>query len=218
MVDRHRSTGLALLQAAPEELMDRSGLSDEDLIRLVMAGDVELFEALIQRHRDHVSRIVGGHVPVDLVPEVAHDVFVKAYTGLGTYRFEQPLAHWLATIAVRTCYDFWRARQGGDVPISALTEDHQRWIDRVQAAKSDEEFSEQHRQQEATEVLQWALAHLSPESRMVVTLVHLDGYSVREAATLLGWSVVNVKVRAHRARQALRTILMEEQGGLYDRA
>jgi RNA polymerase sigma-70 factor (ECF subfamily) len=37
--------------------------------------------------------------------------------------------------------------------------------------------------------------------------VHLDGYSVREAAQLLGWTLVNVKVRAHRARQALRNIL-----------
>jgi len=48
---------------------------------------------------------------------------------------------------------------------------------------------------------------LSPENRAVLTLVHLDGHSVREAASLLGWSVVNVKVRAHRARQALRKIL-----------
>jgi RNA polymerase sigma-70 factor, ECF subfamily len=42
---------------------------------------------------------------------------------------------------------------------------------------------------------------------MVVTLVHLEGRSVREAAELLGWSVVNVKVRAYRVRQQLRKIL-----------
>jgi RNA polymerase sigma-70 factor (ECF subfamily) len=45
----------------------------------------------------------------------------------------------------------------------------------------------------------------------VLTLVHLDGYTVREAAGLLGWSVVNVKVRAHRARQMLRTLLLERK-------
>jgi RNA polymerase sigma-70 factor (ECF subfamily) len=63
------------------------------------------------------------------------------------------------------------------------------------------------RQRETRDLLQKALAHLSPENRMVVTLVHLEGYSVREAAELLGWTVVNVKVRAHRARQQLRNIL-----------
>ncbi len=191
--------------------MHRSGLSDEELIRLVVVGDVELFEVLMHRHQDHVSRIAGGHVPSEMVPEVAHEVFVKAYTGLATFAFEQPFPHWLATIAIRTCYDFWRTHKGADVPVSALTADHQRWIDRVLATQSDEEFSEQSRQQEATEVLQWALAQLSPENRMVVTLVHLDGHSVQEAADVLGWSVVNVKVRAHRARQALRHLLMNER-------
>jgi RNA polymerase sigma-70 factor, ECF subfamily len=63
------------------------------------------------------------------------------------------------------------------------------------------------RQRDATNLLQRALAQLSPENRMVVDLVHLEGHSVREAAELLGWTVVNVKVRAHRARQQLRKIL-----------
>ena len=78
------------------------------------------------------------------------------------------------------------------------------------AAQSDQGFTEQAHQQDAREVLQWALARLSPENRLVVMLVHLEGYSVREAATLLGWTVINVKVRAHRARRLLRTILREE--------
>lgn len=207
----HSPAGAVSREARPEAMRERSALSDEELIRLVVARDVDLFETLIQRHANHVSRIVSGHVPSEQVPEVAHEVFVKAYTSLGTYAFEQPFPHWLATIAVRTCYDYWRARHKSEVPISALTTDHQNWIDRVRASQSDEEFFELHRQQEAAAVLHWALARLSPENRMVLTLVHLDGHSVREAATLLGWSVVNVKVRAHRARQALRTILLKER-------
>lgn len=191
--------------------MDGVGLPDEELIRLVVAGDVDVFEILMHRYQAHVSRIVGGHVPADVAREVAHDVFVKTYVGLATYAFERPFAHWLATIAVRACYDFWRQRQGADVPVSAITADHQRWIDQVLAAQSDEEFAERSRQQEATDVLQWALARLSPEQRMVVTLVHLEGNSVQEAAALLGWSAVNVKVRAYRARQVLRNILMSER-------
>ncbi len=202
-------TGGTSLQSS-SDMMERPGYSDDDLIRLVVAGETACFEGLMLRHRDHVRRIVGGHVPLDRVAEVTHEVFVKAYTGLGTYRFEEPLTHWLATIAVRTCYDFWRAQQAADLPVSTLTAEHQRWIDRVTATQSEDGFAEQTRRQEATDVLQWALGRLSPENRLVVTLVHLEGYSVREAAVLLGWSVINVKVRAHRARRLLRTILMEE--------
>src|ERR1051326_3143667 len=88
--------------------------------------------------------------------------------------------------------------------------EHQAWMDHVLAAESDDQFREQTRQQEA-ELLQWALGHLSAENRLVLTLVHLDGYSIREAANLLGWTVVNVKVRAYRARQMLRALLLERK-------
>jgi DNA-directed RNA polymerase specialized sigma24 family protein len=39
---------------------------------------------------------------------------------------------------------------------------------------------------------------------MVVNLVHLEGLSAQEASVQLGWSVVNVKVRAHRTRKKMR--------------
>jgi RNA polymerase sigma-70 factor (ECF subfamily) len=60
------------------------------------------------------------------------------------------------------------------------------------------------------EVLDWALGQLSPENRLVLSLVHLEGRTVREAADLLGWSMINVKVRCHRARQKLRSIFLQE--------
>jgi RNA polymerase sigma-70 factor (ECF subfamily) len=209
MVEHYYPARGMSLETLPGDMMAQSFRADDDLVRRVVAGETECFEDLMLRHRNHVRRIVGNHVPHDRVAEVAQEIFVKAYTGLGTYRFEEPFPHWLATIAVRSCYDFWRTQQAADVPVSALTADHHRWIDRVMAARSDEDFAEQARREEASEVLQWALGRLSPENRLVVTLVHLDGHSIREAAALLGWSVVNVKVRAHRARRALRNILEE---------
>lgn len=209
MVEHYYPTGGMSLESLPGDMMAQSFRADDDLVRRVVAGETECFEDLMLRHRNHVRRIVGNHVPHDRVAEVAHEIFVKAYTGLRTYRFEEPFPHWLATIAVRSCYDFWRTQQAADLPVSALTAEHQHWIDRVMAAQSDEDCAEQARRQEAREVLQWALARLSPENRLVVTLVHLEGHSIREASALLGWSVINVKVRAHRARQALRNILEE---------
>jgi RNA polymerase sigma-70 factor, ECF subfamily len=176
-----------------------------------VAGDVDLFEELLMRYQEQVGRIVAGHVPREMVDEVAHDVFVRAYTSLPTYSFRTPFSHWLSTIAVRTCYDAWRtvlARK--EVPLSGPSEvpdEQQQWTEHVLATESKERFNAMVQQRDATNLLQWGLAQLSPENRMVVTLVHLEGHSVREAAELLGWTVVNVKVRAHRARQQLRKIL-----------
>jgi RNA polymerase sigma-70 factor (ECF subfamily) len=51
------------------------------------------------------------------------------------------------------------------------------------------------------------LAELKPAERLVITLLELEEKPVREIADLTGWSEVNVKVRAFRARQKLKRIL-----------
>jgi len=194
--------------AAPGDSVTGSAPSDEEIIRRVLAGEVDLFVELITRYQHHVGRIVAGHVRRDMVEEVSHDVFVRAYTSLSTYSRRTPFAHWLSRIALRSCYDAWRSMAARkELPLSSLGDEHQQWAERVLATESHERFEELVRQQETTELLHRALAQLSPENRMVVTLVHLEGHSVREAAERLGWSVINVKVRAHRARQQLRQIL-----------
>lgn len=193
---------------ADESLTKQAQAGDEqELIQRIRGGDNEQFAGLVNRYEGHVVRIVGRRVPADCVEEVARDVFVRAYFGLVQFSSDVPFDHWLAGIAVRTCYDFWRNRKREEVPVSTLTDDHHRWIEQALAAQSDDEWRSQTGRQEAKEVLAWALSHLSPENRAVLTLVHLDGHSVREAAQLLGWSVVTVKVRAHRARHALHKIL-----------
>lgn len=188
-----------------------SSPTDEEVIRRVTAGEVDLFELLIDRHKEHVGKIVTGHVPRQMVAEVTHDVFVRAYASLSTYSFRTPFHHWLSTVAIRTCYDAWRTLSARkEIPVSEWagpTDDQQQWMERVLSAESVERFEAISRQREATEILSRALAQLSAENRMIVTLIHLEGKSVREVSDLLGWSVVNVKVRAHRARQQLRTIL-----------
>jgi RNA polymerase sigma-70 factor (ECF subfamily) len=183
---------------------------DWTLVRRIVQGETDLFGEIITRHQLHVARIAGRHVPADRVHETAHEVFVRAYLSLAGYAGSAPFQHWLSGIAVRTCYDFWRERKHEPWPVSTLTQEHQQWMDRVLAAQSDEQFREEARRREATEILEWGLGQLSAEDRMVLTLVHLDGYSVRETADLLGWTVVNVKVRAHRARRALRKLLIDK--------
>ena len=184
---------------------------DLEIIQRVLHGEIDRFEELIARYQQHVTRIANRHVPFDRVAEVAHDVFVRAYTSLSSFSGQTPFEHWLSGVAVRTCYDFWRAKRREELPVSALTTDHQAWMDHVLAAESDDQFREQARRQEAAELLQWALGHLSAENRLVLTLVHLEGYSIRDASRLLGWSIVNVKVRAHRARNLLRKLLLERK-------
>ena len=152
--------------------------------------------------------IVSRHVPYDQGEEVAHDAFIRAYQSLGSFRGEDNFRHWLSSIAVRTCYDFWRERyRSKEVPMSSLTEQHQQWLENVISDRSDRAFGDHGSRKEAREILEWALAKLSAEERMVLELVYLEGLTVREAAELLGWTTANVKVRSLRSRRKLEKLL-----------
>jgi len=181
---------------------------DREIIQRIIDGDANAFAQILARYKDYVMGIVSRHVPYDQIEEVAHDAFIRAYQSLATFRGDGNLRHWLASIAVRTCYDFWRQRyRSREIPMSSLTERHQEWLENVMSDSSDRAFNEQGTRREAGEVLDWALERLSAEDRMVLELVYLEGLTVRKAAELLGWTMANVKVRSLRSRRKLKKIL-----------
>jgi RNA polymerase sigma-70 factor (ECF subfamily) len=181
---------------------------DVEIVRQVVDGDVNAFELLLNRYQKYVLKIVKKHLPYEQIEETAHDVFVRAYQSLPTFKNTSDFKHWLSSIAVRTCYDFWRKRyRSRELPMSSLSEKQQHWLETVISDQSSQSFYEQGGQQEVREVLDWALSKLSAEERMVVELVYLEGLSGKEAAELLGWSVANVKVRSFRSRKKLKKLL-----------
>jgi len=194
-----------------------SNLSDEDIIHRVIAGDVNAFEFLLERYQARVFRIIGRRVPWMDLEEVAHDAFVRAYISLSTYERRGDFESWLTKIAVRACYDYWRERyKRREQPVSSLSEDQLKRLARAAADQSMRSDAGRAASLEARELLAWAMDRLSPEDRAVLELVYLEERPVKEAAELLGWSSVNVKVRAYRSRKKLRAILeslIVEEGG-----
>lgn len=183
-------------------------LTDDELVDLIVGGDTNSFEHLLDRHRSRVFGIVGRRVPRGDVEEVAQDVFVRAYTSLAAFGRRGEFEHWLSKIAVRACHDYWRARyRRREQPMSSLSEDQAEWLARVSSRESIRTHAREESMNEARELLAWAMERLSPADRAVLELVHIEGRPVEEAADLLGWSVVNVKVRAFRSRRKLRALL-----------
>lgn len=182
--------------------------TDAEIISQVLDGSVNAFELLLIRYKDLVLRIIKKHVPYDDVEETIQDVFVRVYQSLPTYKGKSDFKQWVSSITVRTCYDYWRkAYRSREVPMSALTEKHQRWLEEVISDESEHSVEEKGSQEEARELLDWALGKLSAEDRTVLELVYLEGLSGKEAADALGWSVANVKVRSFRSRRKLKKLL-----------
>lgn len=189
-------------------MMPKPSGEDAAIINRVLAGDIDAFEALMVKYETLVVTRVRYHVPADVVEETVQEVFLRAYKSLASCREKGRFRAWLAAIAVKTCYDQLRRQyRSRETALSTLAGDHQSWLEFMLADQSREAYEQRVNQEEAREVLEWALSQLPPKDRMVLELVHLQDHPVKEAARLLGWSSANVKVRAHRSRKKLKTIL-----------
>lgn len=179
--------------------------TDAVVIARILAGRANDYAILLDRYRGYVCKVVSGLLPADLVPDLAHEIFVEAYRSLAQFDHRSAFKNWLAGIALRHCRTYWRQHyRNREIPLSALGEEHQRWLEGVIAEEAHLLHDTSASRWEAREILQHALAGLSAKDRMVLTLVHLDGYTVQEAAAMLGWSTINVKVRAYRSREKMR--------------
>jgi RNA polymerase sigma-70 factor (ECF subfamily) len=179
--------------------------SDAELIAAVLNGSSASFEPLIQKYQPRVFATARRYARRESeVEDIVQEVFIKAFQKLNSFRADAPFEHWLMRLAVRTCYDFLRAHQRNrELPFTELTEPESDWLDRyVSEPDSADETSDAARQ-----LVEKILSRLSPAARMVITLLEIEGQSVKEIAALTGWSVPLVKVRAFRARAEMRKIL-----------
>ena len=171
-------------------------------------GDGQAYRRLIERHQDHVGRILWRFSRDRRVhEELMQDVFVEAYLSLGTYRAEAPFEHWITRIATRVGYRFWKeaARQKHREPFTATD-----W-DRV---TGDEDVLDTLEPEDAAALLHGLLAQLPPRDRLVLTLRYLEECNVAETARRTGWTRTMVKVQTLRARNKLRKLMETSETGL----
>jgi RNA polymerase sigma-70 factor, ECF subfamily len=182
--------------------MDRS---EAELIAAVLQGDAASFEPLVQKHSPRVFATARRYARRESeVEDIAQEVWLKAFEKLKSFRGEAPFEHWLMRLTVRTCYDFLRAHQRNrESSFSDLSESESDWLQKFVAAP--ESATEQ--ADAAKLLIERVLEKLSPQARMVITLLEIEDRSVKEIAQLTGWSVPLVKVRAFRARGEMRKIL-----------
>jgi RNA polymerase sigma-70 factor, ECF subfamily len=189
--------------SAPEGQGQGTEQSDElELINAVLAGEVDRFEALIQRHQSRVFATARRYARTDVeVQDIVQEVFVKAFQKLHTFRREAPFEHWLMRMTVRTCYDFLRVHQRNrEITFSDYSSVDVDWLERFTGQPTDDSSHAAM----AREVVQRVLEQLSPATRLVLTLLEIEDRSVKEVAQITGWSVALVKVRAFRARAEMR--------------
>lgn len=165
-----------------------------------LAGNGEGFARLVRRYQDRVAgqmwRFTRDTVVLD---QLVQDVFVEAYLSLRGFRGRAPFLHWLRRIATRVGFRYWRSR--------ARTEDREESLKEtnLNLAVASEKLAPS----EAADTLYRLLGKLPPADRLVLTLFYFEDCDVKEISARSGWNRGLVKVRLHRARKKLKSLLEE---------
>jgi RNA polymerase sigma-70 factor (ECF subfamily) len=176
--------------------------TDDTLLQRHVDGDPDAFSELVARHQDRLwavaVRTTGDREDAS---DALQEALVSAFRRAGSFRGDAQVTTWLHRIVVNACLDRIRRRKAKATEPLPDDQDHRTELaDRV-PADDPAEASERR-----ADVLA-ALRQLNEDQRAALVLVDMEGYSVDEAAEVLGCAPGTVKSRCARGRARLVPLL-----------
>ncbi len=177
----------------------QTGLTDNEIIRRVLAGEQTLYAHLVERYQNYVFTLVLRMIDSrEDAEEVSQDIFVKAYRSLADFRGESKFSTWLYTIVRTSCITFLRKKK-----MDTLSLDNEKTYLQVENQESSFKANAvEHKSRQR--MVNEAIGMLSPDDAQIITLFYKAEQSLEEMARILGLEPGNVKVKLHRARHRLK--------------
>ena len=181
-----------------------TGEEERSILERAKRGDAAAFEALVRENEKTVYllalRQLGNREDAE---DAAQEVFLKAFTGLGSFRGESKISVWLYRITCNVCTDVLRRRKES-VSLSAETEEGE-----AELALPDERFDPVAltERKDLREQVGAALEKLPEDARRILLLREIGGQSYEEIAQTLELDIGTVKSRIFRARKKLCALL-----------
>lgn len=176
--------------------------SDAELVRGALAGEPQAQQALVERHRDFVYRLIrNATANSEDAFDLTQETFIALFGALARYDPQRPFRAWVSRIALNKCRDWGRRRSVRRFLGFAVPDDAETWLpdDAVlpdQVAISRSELA----------AVAKAIARLPPHLKDVLLLRTVEGLSQAEAAEALKISEKAVETRLYRARRKLAEI------------
>ncbi len=184
--------------------------SEPEFIRRLQQGEDGAFEILVRQHGGAMLAVARRMLRnEEAAKDVVQDAFLQAFRAINRFREDSRLSTWLHRIVVNAA--LMRMRSASRRPEQAIDEllpqfdDHGAHVEPAGGIPMGAEEVMVNCQVRAQ--VRACIAELPEQYRAVITLRDFEELSTTEVATVLGISENAVKIRLHRARQALRTLL-----------
>jgi RNA polymerase sigma-70 factor (ECF subfamily) len=198
------------LHRADDESVDaavRFARTDNQLVDLVLAGDSPAFEQIFDRHKRLVAVIASRYFRrPEEIEEIVQISFAKAFSELAAFRgrYDRSLSSWLVRIASNSSLDTLRSQRRKPERLTCeLSEGEAASLLELTSVDAlDEEKLLLER-----DLVEKLLSDLPETDQILLKMMYAEEMSVADIAEVFGWSRSNVKIRAWRARAALRSVL-----------
>jgi RNA polymerase sigma-70 factor (ECF subfamily) len=187
-----------------------SGKPVDLLVEAFRQGRPDAFDSIVRAHQDRVyafcARMLSDR---EEALDVSQDVFLSAWRNLAAFRGESALSTWLLRIAANRCLNRIRQRKSlasreGPWPDAGADGEGPEFQPASPEGGRPDRVAEN---REMGAILADALGRIDPDSRWLVLLSDVEGFSYEELAEMAEVPVGTVKSRLHRARMALRRML-----------
>jgi RNA polymerase sigma-70 factor (ECF subfamily) len=192
----------------PSHAPARADLADDELARLVAAGDTAAFEAVMRRHNRMLFRTARAILRDDAEAEDAlQEAYLQAYGSMAGFRGSAKLSTWLARIVANEALMRVRkrTRRAAIVPLQAGVPAEE--LEQIPDTDMDETPERVAQRVEMRRLLECEIDSLPDEYRVVFVLRVVEELSVEETAGALGIPAATVRSRLFRARSLLRESL-----------
>jgi RNA polymerase sigma-70 factor (ECF subfamily) len=172
--------------------------SDEEAIGRVLGGDADAFAVLVRRHRAKVIRVgMSFFRDEEEAADFAQDVFIKAYSALGSFQGKSQFSTWLLRIAYNTAVNVKKRKR------ESLRLDPEAEI------AGSPGTDEAHLREESARAVREAVAGLPPRQALCVELCFYYDMKYSEISDITGFPVNTIKSHVFRAKRLLRERLGE---------
>ena len=194
--------------------MDKTLLTDEELIIAFQGGDSDSFNHLVNRYKDRLTNFIYRFTyDIDSAQDLAQDTLLKVYINKDSYREIAKFSTWIYTIASNLAKtELRKIKRRKTYSISALSTEDREFV----IHKSDEEsFEDIEDTSVSGSILQKSLLDLDDEFRNIIILRDIQELSYDEISKILQIPLGTVKSRINRGRFKLKDILKEKGVVLY---
>lgn len=184
--------------------------SDPLDVEAILSGDRRAFEHLVRKESPRLFRVIVRIIrDDDEAQSIMQETFLQAYQRLDTFRGDAKLTTWLYAIGINQARAALRKKRRTNTMDEADMERLQPSFNKGMYAEPPKRWDPQKmaERSERQRLVREAVDRLPENYRTVVVLRDLEELSTAEAADILGISEGATRVRLHRARKALRSIL-----------